>query len=121
MHYVHHVPGRLRIRASSLKRNPGEIERVRGCMARLPGVIQVRAADVTGSITISYDPAVTGRQALLAALAADCEYLAHGVATPVSAPDGQTNWIALFGKALLGYAVEAAVVHSTRALVGSLL
>jgi len=54
-HYIHHVPGRLRVKSPRLKRNAREAEQTRGYMAQLHGVHTTEVNTVTGSLLIKYD------------------------------------------------------------------
>lgn len=62
--YIHHTPGRLRIRIATLKNNPQGIERVRSLLA-VEGTNSFTASPLTGSVTIIYDPQKLGSQHLL--------------------------------------------------------
>lgn len=53
--FAHHVPGRLRIQASHLKRNAAAIAVLRADLLNIDGVTSVSANQATGSITIFYD------------------------------------------------------------------
>jgi hypothetical protein len=57
--YVHHVPGRLRIRCTNLKRNPALAVSVRTALEGKPGVSQVTIEQLTGSLKVLYSPALT--------------------------------------------------------------
>lgn len=52
--YVHHVPGRLRIRIPLLRNKHRKIERVKSILA-LPGVEHIKVNALTGSIVVNYD------------------------------------------------------------------
>src|SRR5690349_17332574 len=53
--FAHHVPGRLRIQTSRLKRNAAAIAILRADLLNIDGVTSVSANPATGSITIFYD------------------------------------------------------------------
>ena len=67
-HYVHHVPGRLRVKTPTLKRNEAEAARVRRLLAEFKGVLTHDVKTLTGSITIYYDMALTEAHTILAVL-----------------------------------------------------
>lgn len=67
---LHHVPGRLRVRSPRLKRNAALVEASRRELSVVPGITGVRVNEVTGSITLTYDPALLGKQRLLELLLA---------------------------------------------------
>ena len=53
--FAHHVPGRLRIQASRLKRNAADIAILRADLLNIDGVTSVSANEAIGSLTIIYD------------------------------------------------------------------
>jgi len=53
---VHALPGRVRLRVARVKGNPSLAQRAQKRLANVPGVIQVEAKPVTGSLLIRYDP-----------------------------------------------------------------
>ena len=66
--YVHHVPGRLRLKADVLSRDSRRLARLCAVLGDLPGLRSVMANAVTGSVTIEYDSAVLSPTALNMAL-----------------------------------------------------
>jgi copper chaperone CopZ len=55
---VHHLPGRLRLRSTALKRDARAIEHRRRQLAEISGVTSVEANPSTGSLLLEYDPTV---------------------------------------------------------------
>jgi hypothetical protein len=55
---VHHLPGRLRLRSTSLKGDARAIEEAREDLAQIEGMISVTANPCTGSLLLEYDPVV---------------------------------------------------------------
>src|ERR1700680_1567784 len=53
--YVHHVPGRLRVRVPAAKDNATNAVRLVTRLNTLEGITSVAANEVTGSILIRYD------------------------------------------------------------------
>ena len=66
--YVHHVPGRLRMKAAEFRENPSILEATRRDFAALPAVSSVSPNRLTGSILVEYDPLVSAPAALFAAM-----------------------------------------------------
>lgn len=66
--YVHHVPGRLRVRSPLVKKNERQAFSAITWLRSLPGVYSADANTVTGSLTLRYDPAQTAGVNLMAAL-----------------------------------------------------
>lgn len=67
-HYIHHVPGRLRLKTPALRRNEGEGVRARKWLEGLAGVLSSEVNTVTGSLIIKYDKDAVSAQSLLASL-----------------------------------------------------
>lgn len=120
--YIHHVPGRLRVKSPSLKGNETQALRTREYMQTLLGVHSVAASTVTGSIVIKYDAASLGSATLLDSL--------HGIGVlhrPVDphAPAYPNNDGATLGRTLaskvLNKAVETLVERSAVALIATLI
>jgi len=121
-HYIHHVPGRLRIRTPKLKRDAGRAKTAEQLLQSINGVSSVRANDVTGSITLIYERDTVSSEEILRTLAR------HGYYDPdaVRHADGQWHDAATrtgdtLGKALFGFVVKEAFERSAVALIGALL
>lgn len=121
--YLHHVPGRLRVRSPVLKRNEGKADDVRRLLEAAEGVISVKVNAITGSITIHYDPATVTKAGILAILRGqDClpseAELARqneSSATP-AARIGRT-----FGETAAKVLVEMMIERFAAAAVGALI
>jgi len=55
IHYVHSVPGRLRVRITHLKNNPREGDRLKAAFAGRPGTLSVEINERTGGAVIRFD------------------------------------------------------------------
>jgi hypothetical protein len=64
-HYLHHLPGRLRVRNPILKRNSQKAGEVQLFLEGTRGVNLVRLNPVTGSVTIHYTPTEIDGSALI--------------------------------------------------------
>lgn len=73
-HYIHHVPGRLRIKNPLFKSSPRLLEEVQSCFGQTEGVERMETNALTGSVVLYYDPEVLAPERLMQALE-DCEYL----------------------------------------------
>jgi hypothetical protein len=88
---VHHHPGRIRIRADELRRDPARATQVRAALSALPAVRRVLHDAFTGSILLEYEPGSIDPELLLeTALAAgefdridDCVQPSHDPHDPV--------------------------------------
>jgi copper chaperone CopZ len=124
-HYVHHIPGRLRVRSAAVKRNEGNASAVRALLASVPGVRSSEVNTLTGSIVVHYDPAETSGPAVTAVLR-DRGYFLHPVLpqSPVNvlrAAPRNGDLGSRFAKKLATYALETALERSVVVLVGALL
>lgn len=112
--YMHHTPGRLRIRGQQFKR-PGEATRKAVALLQaLEGVDSVRHNVHAGSLTIHYDPQVKGQTDLLAALEqAGCVHgrTAVEAASPAARIATGEGVAGLFGKALMGALAQRAATR----------
>lgn len=127
--YLHHVPGRLRVRCPTLKRNTARAAAVTELLAGMEGILNSEVNPLTGSLTLSYDHHRLEGQEIIAFLQANgyCQSQAwtpppRAAAPTYSALDGFIeNTGATLGKMLLGALMEKAVERSAGALIGALL
>lgn len=111
--YVHHLPGRLRIKLPSLKRNARYAATLQTTLSALPGVRDVRVNTLTGSLLVGYDPTrmdIASLQRIVPVASAGCPVCgdAAGVAGSRSGKIAQT---------LVDTVVEKAVEQSARTLL----
>lgn len=66
--YIHHVPGRLRIRCATLKKNPTLSAAVKTVLEAERGVTQVEVEPLTGSLKIVYHPVLTDMDSIKSCL-----------------------------------------------------
>src|SRR5690349_11372720 len=66
--YVHHVPGRLRIKTLALKRNEPRARQIKCYLEEMRGVIDAEINILTGSIVIKYDACLISSGTILASL-----------------------------------------------------
>jgi hypothetical protein len=52
---VHTIPGRLRLRVEKVKGDPAFARKVQNTLSRVPGIKQVEAKPLTGSVLIQYE------------------------------------------------------------------
>jgi copper chaperone CopZ len=120
--YLHHVPGRLRLRTPRVKHDEAEARRARAYVEVVEGVEAVDVNTLTGSITVKYDAGRLSAEALLHVL---CQ---GGYCDPTAASrnDGYLQLAAtraghVVGKMVFGMVVEKAVERSARALIAAIL
>ncbi|TVR82488.1 MAG: heavy-metal-associated domain-containing protein [Rhodospirillales bacterium] len=124
--YVHHVPGRLRIRTAAIKRRPDAAERARRQLAAIDGVTAADANALTGSLTLRYDPARIAHHDLIGFLRShgygDLEVAAAGdVQRPAAPANAAVNELAETAvKTVAVVVLEKLIERSTVALIGAI-
>lgn len=105
--YLHHTPGRLRIKGRNFHCHGEAARRAVAALQALPGVDLVKLNRHAGSLTVHYDPSRHDQAELLAVLeTTGCLHApqaAHAVATTATRAGGSREGMAdVFGKALVG-------------------
>jgi Heavy metal associated domain 2 len=85
-HYLHHVPGRLRLKMRSLKNRADKAAQIRTLFAQLPGIEVVELNLLTGSMLVRYEPLKVTSAQLLGFLVANGVITSIPEARPRSAP-----------------------------------
>jgi hypothetical protein len=121
-HYVHEVPGRLRVKIPSLKRNPREATSIQSLLRRVSGVGTVTVNTVTGSVVVHFDAGVVTSRFILSVLSRE------GYVDLSRAMSHQQYMEAAFAKvgreaskALLGYALDRVFQGTPLAVVAALI
>jgi hypothetical protein len=70
-HYLHHVPGRLRLKARSLKNGEDKADEIRALCTQLPGIQAIELNALTGSLLVRYDKSSVNSVQILALLFAN--------------------------------------------------
>lgn len=118
-HYIHHVPGRLRVKSPGLKRNTHAAAETRDHMARLHGVESTEVNTVTGSLVIKYDTRLVGGHTLINTLRGLGHLLPHhgrGEIHSAGAGIGQKVSDTVVNKVL-----ETVIERSATALIAAIL
>ena len=116
--YIHHVPGRLRVRSSAFRCPSAKAEKARAQLLGTAGVRQVTLNPRAGSITVHYDPARIRQSELLGTLH-DLGCLAGAARTGQG--QGAPSAVELFGKAVAAVVMQKAMEQSARTLVGAFI
>lgn len=124
MNYVHHVPGRLRLRSPLIKGDPGRAKAACATVTALPGVRAAKASTVTGSLTILYDPALTGAATVAEALHAgghlpECPQVSAEIRIDLDAAASMLG--EKVGQAALSFAIEKVMERSALAVFAALI
>lgn len=124
-HYIHHVPGRLRVRTAVVKRNEKQATAVKALLQSTEGVRTVAVNPLTGSVTVHYDEKTTNSSALLDVLNRQGYPVSQTSVPAVAQASRAVSPNSQLGSALAATAatflVKTAVEYSLRALVASLL
>ncbi|TVQ88438.1 MAG: cation transporter [Chromatiaceae bacterium] len=115
--YIHHIPGRIRVRSNAFRCSAHRSEAAREHLLSMDGVEAVQINPRAGSITVNYDPARLTHPELLGTL----ERLGCMGTVRRTTNNGARRAGELFGKALVTAMVQKAVEHSARSLVGALI
>jgi hypothetical protein len=67
-HYLHHVPGRLRLKALSFRNSEDKVAEIRALCAQLPGINAIELNTLTGSLLVRYDKASVNSTQILGLL-----------------------------------------------------
>ena len=70
-HYLHHVPGRLRLKDRSLKNSEDKAAEIRALCTQLPGIKAIELNTLTGSLLVHYDKATENAAQILGLLFAN--------------------------------------------------
>lgn len=113
-HIVHEVPGRVRFEAATLKGDAAACAAAEACLADLPGIRSVRAAPLTGSLTVVHDGSVGSRKAVMRTLERFSRAPVEGeVPHPVMVPGSRKPTAEGLTKRVAKIAVEQAVSNIT--------
>lgn len=115
--YIHHTPGRLRVRSPLIKRNEAAAGKARDLFSRHPGVETVETNPTTGSITIRYAPHQVDHRSLLSLLD-DHGHLRSPQPTPAPAENRLAESI---GSTVGTMLLEKLVERSATALIAALI
>jgi hypothetical protein len=119
-HYIHHIPGRLRIQSASFRCQADATQQAQDRILAMDGVNHVRLNPRAGSLTVQYDPARLTRGELMDILG-DIGCLPSSTRATASDMPLAGKAGALFGKALAGALVNKVVERSAFKLVSVLL
>ena len=121
-YYVHEVPGRLRVKIPSLKRNPRVALSIQSLLKRLVGVAGVSVNTVTGSVVVHFDARTVTSHSILTLLSHE-GYI--DLARAMSHQQYVEAAVAKVGreasKALLGYALDRVLQGTPLAVVAALM
>jgi len=120
--YLHHVPGRMRIRTRVLRSESQERSQALRRLRAIPGVRSLRLNEKAASVTLYYDTAAISGPELLQTLRRECPQATMPAATPNTPrpPRMISRPIAAeIGKMALGVLVNKGVSYSLASLLRS--
>lgn len=117
-HFVHHVPGRMRVKTPALKRNEARGRMVKGYLDTMEGVCSAEVNTVTGSIVIKYDHGVVQGATILNSL--------HGMglvthATQPAFFTGGVSYGQKLSDTVMNRLVETVIEKSAIALIAAII
>ena len=102
-YYLHHVPGRLRVRTPFIKGNEKRASEVQTLLGSIHGIRSTSVNTVTGSVVIHYDPRAVGPK-IITEFLTEAGYFDQSKATTndeyihnAASKAGQWAWKAVFG------------------------
>ena len=111
-YYLHHVPGRLRIKTPFVKNNTENATIIQELLQDIPGVTSTSVNIMTGSVLVHYDPRVVSPKAITDTLtrrgyfdqskAMSNDQYIHSAASKVSTWAWKTAFGTILGEALGG-------------------
>ncbi|MHC1728214.1 MAG: HMA2 domain-containing protein [Syntrophobacteraceae bacterium] len=120
--YLHHVPGRIRVRIPSIKYDYAQAEGLQEKLESLTGVTTVYANALTGSVLVNYDPAKINAGVILDLIGRE-----HGIDLSTAANSDQyvderlTRTGEKIGKAVFGMMVGKMLEGTPLALLGAFI
>jgi hypothetical protein len=125
MTYYHHIPGRLRVRCETVRRNEKRAAEAKRLLAAVPGVESADVNPLTGSIVARYSPGAVTPDVILGVLR-EQGYLCSVPEMPrsrvgYSSSRTESDLGSSLARKVATSLVEVALERSVVALVGALL
>ena len=120
-YYVHHVPGRLRVRIPQIRKNGHSAKKVQ-CLLDIYGVDNLSVNHLTGSVVVNFDPGLTSADQLLSVLKANGLYdNTQAITCDEQIQRASQKAASKFGRAVFGYAVGKALESSGLPLLAAFI
>ncbi len=116
---LHHVSGRIRVRVLCLKRCAAAASVLKSKLMELPGVTDVDCRIITGSVVVSYQPAMADVDVILQVLG--CSELLPAFHSPQPASRQGERFAGRVAQAALWMALEAAAERAIPMLFAAVL
>ncbi|MGO9014812.1 MAG: HMA2 domain-containing protein [Dissulfurispiraceae bacterium] len=121
-YYIHNVPGRLRIKSPSIKRNENVANELKKALSTMNGIATVDINLTTGSLLVNYNPKMANHKDIISILQRKGYFDTTKAATNdqyIHSAAAKTGH--LVGRAVLGAFVQEALEGSALSLLAVLL
>jgi hypothetical protein len=103
-YYLHHVPGRLRVKIPGLKTSPEQVQKIRDLLDEVKGVKRASVNTITGSVLILYDTCLVESEEILMSLQEHGDLdEARAMSSHEEDPFAFSKTRGVIGKALFGW------------------
>lgn len=121
-YYLHHVPGRMRVKIPLLKNSPATASELQQHLQELDGIEQVLVNTVTGSVLIYYNRDTVGSDQLIQVFK-DLDYFdeSKAISHDNYIRDAVSKTTLKIGKAVFGWAVGKTLEDKGLALLAALI
>lgn len=120
-YYVHHVPGRLRVRLPEIRRNARKAADVKRLLD-IHGVDHLKINHLTGSIVVTFDSSLISAEQLLKILQDNGLYdSARAISCDDKILRASNKAASKFGRAAFGYAVSKALEAGGFSILAALI
>jgi copper chaperone CopZ len=120
-YYIHHVPGRLRVRIPSLQKDPRKIEDIKAIL-QINGIQNTKVNPLTGSIVINYDPDILTNRYLLDVLKTSGFFREDRIVTLDTQIETASNRAAKkVGRAVFGWAIGRVLESNGLSLIAAFI
>lgn len=119
-YYVHHVPGRLRVKTLALKKNVSRARQVKCYLDEMHGVLNAKISILTGSIVIKYDTCVVNSATILSSLR-DQGYIQNTPSITANQAVYGAHPAQKVADTLMAKLIETAVERSAIALIAAVI
>lgn len=120
VHFIHHVPGRLRVKTATIKGQGMIADRAIAHLGGVEGITSAAANPVTGSIVVNYDAGKTSAERVLESLRQG-GYIREPVHVPAGRPHAGPRIAERVGDTVLNKLIETLVERSAVALIGAII
>lgn len=120
MLYVHHVPGRLRVRSRHLRNNAPALRDLCDGLTAIAGIREAKGNALTGSVLVRYAPEAAPLDAVWERLHRNGITASASPSLP-GGPDGLEEAVGKVATFAMKYAVEKLVERSAMAIVAAII